>query len=72
MQGYTLMYQAFILFPIVIPCLKEPEAVFLKRKKWIFSIIADSTSFAFCYRQSIFTGKISNMLLQLVAKRRVL
>ena len=46
--------------------LKENEAVFLKRKNWIFSIVGGSISFVFfCFEQNIFTSKISIFLLPL-------
>ena len=44
---------------------KEHEGVFLKRQNWIFSLVTGSISFNFCFRQNIFTNKISNLLLPL-------
>ena len=43
--------------------LKEHEAVFLKRQKLIFSVVAGCIWFAFCFRLNTFTSKISNLLL---------
>ena len=63
----------FILYvPIVIPrppervvtyfnkvySFKEHEVVSLKRQNLIFSIVAESTGFVFCFRLNTFTSKI--------------
>ena len=48
--------------------LKEHEAVFLKRKKLIFSVVAGSIWSVFCSELHIFTSKILNLLLPLEAK----
>ena len=76
MSKYT--WRAIVLqAPIVIPSLLdhvvtyfhkvyaliEHEAVFLKRQKLPFSIVAGSIWFFFYFRLHIFTSKISNMLL---------
>ena len=71
---------SFVLHtPIVILCLLErvityfneyfslkgDEAVFLKRQKLIFSIVAGSILFVFWFRPNIFRSKILNSLLPL-------
>ena len=48
--------------------LKEHEAVFLKMESYIFSIVAGSIWFGFCFRLNTFTSKISNLLLPIGAK----
>ena len=48
--------------------MKEHEAVFLKRKNLIFSIIAGSIWLVFCKRSNILTSKIWNLFLSLRAK----
>ena len=62
-NGTISAWMAFVLhFSIVIPCLKEPKTVFLKRRNFSFSIVPGSIWFAFCFRLNIFTQKISNLL----------
>ena len=66
-------WMTFILYvPIVIPrppervvtyfnkvySFKEHEVVSLKRQNLIFSIVAESTGFVFCFRLNTFTSKI--------------
>ena len=63
-------WMSFVLHaPIVIPCLlgylfrrifnlKEHEAVFLKRQNLMFSIVAGSNWFVFCFRLKIFLSRI--------------
>ena len=56
-------WMAFVLhFPIAIVCLNEYEDVFLKRRNLIFSIVAWSIWFAFCFRLNNFKNMISNLL----------
>ena len=45
--------------------LKENDAVFLETQNLIFSRVAASVLFGFCFRVNIFTCKISNLLLPL-------
>ena len=62
-------WMTFVLhLPVVIPCLKEPEAVFLKKQNLYFSIAAECIWFVFYFRLIIFTRKISNLLLSLGAE----
>ena len=48
--------------------LKENEAVFLETQNLMFSIVAVSILFRFCFRLNICTSMISNLLLPLGTK----
>ena len=43
--------------------LKEHKAIFLKKQNLIFSLVAGSICFVFCFKVTIFTSKISNLLI---------
>ena len=43
--------------------LKEHKAIFLKKQNLIFYLVAGSICFVFCFKVTIFTSKISNLLI---------